>query len=98
MLIFDKNETKENNIAERVAFLIGKNYDTRKVIKKDIKNLYDIRSKIVHTGLINIPREDHIKLIAYTNAVIITLIKSSSRNGFIFHDELRKHFEKVKLS
>jgi hypothetical protein len=38
-------------LAERVAFLLGTNYENRIRLEKDAKTLYGVRSKIVHEGL-----------------------------------------------
>jgi hypothetical protein len=37
-------------LSERVAFLLGTDCDSRIKIAKDVKELYGIRSKIVHQG------------------------------------------------
>lgn len=50
--IFLKNtsESVEQNLAERMAFLIGKSLDDRKQIVKNVRNVYDLRSAFIHHG------------------------------------------------
>ena len=43
-------EAIQNNIAERCALFLTKDYDNRKRIKKFIKDKYTYRSDIVHRG------------------------------------------------
>jgi len=50
--IFLKNNTEsiQQNIGERVAFLIGKDAKERRAIVENIKEIYKIRSKFIHHG------------------------------------------------
>lgn len=54
IVLGDQNEASENGLGEtirnRCAYLIGKSIEDRQRIIEDIKNIYRVRSKIVHTG------------------------------------------------
>lgn len=51
LLLKDSNESISQNIGERIAFMIGNNVISRKIIIKNIKDIYSIRSKFIHHGL-----------------------------------------------
>ena len=98
LLIFDENEPITNNISERCALLLVKKYEDRKKIKNKIKDLYKLRSKIVHHGEVFIPKNDLVYLTDIVQAVIITLIKLKDKFNFRTKEDLREYFERVKLS
>lgn len=98
LLIFNENEPITNNIAERVAFLLGDKYEERKEIKKRMKDLYGVRSKIVHHGDVDITRYDLRDLTEVTQSVIINLILRKDELGIKSKEDLYEWFEKQKLS
>lgn len=53
-MIFDPSSSEKSDITARlkeaVAFRLGKTSDERKDFRKKIKKLYDVRSRVVHTG------------------------------------------------
>lgn len=50
ILLKNENEPIQSNIAERIAFSIGKTPDERKKIVQNVKATYALRSKFVHHG------------------------------------------------
>jgi hypothetical protein len=50
LLISDGESTTVESFSDRLALLLGKKLETRKLINKSAKLLYNIRSKIVHSG------------------------------------------------
>lgn len=50
MLLKDGNEPIQQNLGERVAFLIGQNSQERTDIVKNLREVYGIRSAFVHHG------------------------------------------------
>jgi len=48
LLIINKRESVQNNIAERTAFVLERGYKNRRSIKKFIKDMYGLRSEVVH--------------------------------------------------
>jgi hypothetical protein len=51
-LLIRGHESKGENLAKRVAFLMGKDYESRKSIYDRIGSFYKIRNNIVHEGLV----------------------------------------------
>lgn len=50
ILLKNENEPIQQNIAERIAFIVGNTVDDRKKIIKNFKEVYSIRSSFVHHG------------------------------------------------
>ena len=50
MFVLDQNEAPRQTIADRVAFLLGRDPEQRQRIAKATRDLYDRRSSIVHGG------------------------------------------------
>jgi hypothetical protein len=53
MLLKTDTEPIQQNIGQRLSFLVGNNLDERKKIIKTIKDIYSIRSKYIHHGIID---------------------------------------------
>jgi hypothetical protein len=66
-------------IGERVAFLLGKDFDSRREIEKEAKDLYTIRSKIVHKGEV-VTTENLKKMDKLVNQVIISFLQHKFTN------------------
>ena len=98
LLIFGEHEPITNNLAERVAFLLNNEYEKRKEIKKRMKDLYRVRSKIVHHGGVDITHYDLQYLTVVTQQVIITLILGKDELGIKNKEDLMEWFEKQKRS
>ena len=98
ILIFNDSEPITNNISERSALLLVKKYTDRKKIKKDVKELYKIRSKIVHHGEVFVSKYDLAYLTNIVQALIITLIKMKDKHSIKTHQDLYEYLEKIKLS
>ena len=79
-----KNETTElkRTVSERCAFLLYEEHDQRKEALKQLKKIYDLRSKVVHTGVL-IDERDFASLAGdYSRRVLMKLIKMSEQlNG-----------------
>ncbi|MBZ9570939.1 hypothetical protein KQY27_05210 [Methanobrevibacter sp. TMH8] len=97
ILIFDKNEPIVENISERVAFILGKDYETRVNIKKRIKDLYVIRSNITHKGDVYVSKYDMIDLLFIVQNVLIKLI-SNKKFNFKETADLKNYFDELKYS
>ncbi len=50
MLLKDGNEPIQQNLGERMAFLIGRNYQERMDVVRNVRDVYGIRSAFVHHG------------------------------------------------
>jgi len=93
LLIKDKNESIINCLSERTAFLFEKERDRRIDISRLMKDLYETRSKIVHSGLDEVPPKDMKQMHLITQQVLLTLINGenySHRSDFFkYLDELK---------
>jgi hypothetical protein len=79
-------------LATRVAHLIGRDLDGRKVVAKTISQLYDRRSKIVHTGQYGVPRSEAALIRHYTMTALGMLIVSPVFSQFTENAELETWF------
>jgi hypothetical protein len=94
--IFLKNTSEpiQQNLAERMAFLIGKSVDHRKQIIKNVKDVYGLRSAFIHHGVFIADFEVMEKFMLHAWYTIIQLIsvveKFKSKDDFISRLEERK--------
>ncbi|MDB5342475.1 MAG: hypothetical protein JWP89_852 [Schlesneria sp.] len=56
LLILDGEETTVERFADRLTYLLSAEVDERKAIHKAAKRLYDVRSKVVHSGFGSVER------------------------------------------
>ena len=97
ILVFDSNEPITENLSDRVALLLGNDYNSRIKIKRDIKSLYGLRSKHVHEANSFIGKDDLEKLINYTMNVLIKIINLMNKEGIDSPDKLREYFNRIKF-
>jgi hypothetical protein len=72
-LLLDKEEnSKSNSLAKRCAYILGNNSKERQDKKIRVKNLYDLRSRVVHEGFNFVKDED---IYEFQNLVIECLFK-----------------------
>jgi hypothetical protein len=50
ILLRDENESIQQNIGERMAFIIGNNLEARRAKIRHLKDAYGLRSKFIHHG------------------------------------------------
>jgi hypothetical protein len=98
LFIFNKSEPIRNNLAERVALLLGRDYLTRKQISDNMKKLYDLRSEIVHGGKITVDKKDLNLVFKLVQSSILVLIKSRGRLKIKNLNDFGNWFEKKKLT
>jgi len=93
IFIKDRTEPINKNLAERTAFLLESEPSRRIQLSKIIIDLYDLRSEIVHHGLIDVSPKDMKQLFLITQQVILNLI-----NNPIFEnrDEFFERLEEIK--
>lgn len=97
ILIFENHEPITLNISERVAMLLGVNYKERKNIKKILKDLYSVRSKIVHQGYSYVSKHDITALTNVVVRVIFGLLILSKKYKLKQKSDVTDYFEKLKL-
>jgi hypothetical protein len=96
LLLRDTNEAVQDNVATRVAFLIGKNVDERRSIIADFKVGYSLRSGFVHHGSLIDEAEKAEKFLAIAWHAIMVLLDSPIR--FKNRSELLRYLEDRKLA
>jgi len=98
LLIFDEGERLASNIAERVAFLLGRNYEQRAKIKRFLKRMYRLRSAHVHHGKSDITHPVLEKFTTYVQTAVLRLIINKDRIKLSTEEDLQNWFERKKLS
>lgn len=98
LLIIDKHESIQNNIAERSAYILRKGYTKRKDLKNFIKDMYDLRSDVVHRGFTYVSVGELSQFISYVREAIITIILKKDRLGLRTQQDFYEWFEKKKFS
>lgn len=98
ILIINKNEQITENLSERITFLLGEDYDSRLRIKKDIKNLYSIRSVNVHNGNSFVSKKDLDMLFKYTRLTLLKLINLFENVELKTGDDLKNYIDQLKYS
>jgi hypothetical protein len=94
----NKSEMTElrRSVSERGAVLLNDSFVDRKKAFKDLKEIYDLRSKVVHTGEL-IDNKDMASLAGrYARTVLLALIeKAKAFNGNF--EEFINHIDDIKL-
>ncbi|MBF4467875.1 MAG: hypothetical protein ISP01_00575 [Methanobrevibacter arboriphilus] len=96
ILIVKEGEPIRENLSERIAILLQDNYDERIKLKKKIKNLYDNRSKIIHSGDFFISKNEFYELLGINRNVLIKLVKLNNKYEFKNMIDLETYFNKIK--
>lgn len=76
-------------LADRVCFLLGTSYDERIEIHKEMRNLYNKRSKVVHAGK-SPTQKELIQLSLICRYAILALLNHNFENWKAFEDWLKK--------
>jgi hypothetical protein len=97
-LLIIRGEPVQNNIAERAAYILGTNYDSRRRVKKFIKDMYKLRSDVVHGRFTYISISELKYLISIARLAIIALVLKKDRFGLKTQRDFYEWFEKRKLS
>jgi len=96
-VLVKKNESITDKLAERTAFLLADKYEDRINYFKGLKELYEIRSQIVHNGDVFVSVNDMIDLSIVVQEVIFKLIKLGDEYDFKSVDDLYNYLEKLKF-
>ena len=97
-LILPKQDTELSyRLSQRAAWFLGNTPDERKDIKKLIKELYNIRSKIVHGGGYEVPEEKYHQAYQVAKISILKILTNQDISGLSSLDKLDDWFEKLTL-
>jgi hypothetical protein len=96
--IFLRNNSEpiQQNLGERIAFLIGDSMDKRKRITRVMRDIYGLRSRFVHHGVSINDYEKMREFMMYAWQAIISLIQIS--NSVQTMDDLLDELDDRKLS
>jgi len=73
-LLIQRKESKSHNLAERLSFLMRRNYNHRSTYYEYIRSLYNLRSKIVHEAKTDITKEDYDSIHTVVYNLLLLLI------------------------
>jgi hypothetical protein len=93
----DTKSELTHQLATRVAHLIGRHLDGRKLVAKTVSQLYDRRSKIVHTGQYGVPRSEAALIHLYCMSALGMLVVSPAFAQFTENAELEAWFAERML-
>jgi len=79
LLLKGEDRLKKQSLADRVAFILGKDKKTRKDMYELVDQMYSIRSEIVHEGKHDVSEEDTATLIALVRTLIFAMMPLSAR-------------------
>jgi len=86
-LLIDGRELKSHNLAERLSFLMERDYNQRKLYYKHIRSLYQLRNDIVHTAKSDITKKElkSLHIVVYNLLLLLINIhqKFESKKDFI---------------
>jgi hypothetical protein len=95
LLLRNDTEPVQQNVGERMAFLITDNPENRKAAVRNLKATYTLRSKFVHHGHTTIDELDTVKTFMINSwALFIRLAKDSHR--YKTKEQLIDHLEDTK--
>jgi len=79
LLLGKKDRLKKQSLADRVAFILGRDKKTREDMYELVDRMYSIRGDIVHEGKYDVSEEDTLTLIALVRTLIFAMIDISTR-------------------
>ena len=85
-------------IVEYCTFLLGKTYDERIVIDKQMRNYYNIRSKLAHGESSKASMQERKDVLLCARKLITAFITDSDINTFSDPDGLREYILKLKYT
>ncbi len=103
-IIFTYNEKTIINasilsqISEATALILGESVEERLKIETEVKNLYGLRSAIVHSGNKDINRSDHLKILDVSRSVLTKLLTSEKLMSIDSVENLYKLLKQIKYS
>jgi hypothetical protein len=87
-----------NQISESIALILGSSVDERLKTEKRVKDLYELRSTIVHSGNKDINQADYKTLLEIARSVIIRILTSDKLNSVDSVEALYNILKKFKYS
>ncbi|MCJ7635000.1 HEPN domain-containing protein, partial [Candidatus Bathyarchaeota archaeon] len=79
LLLGKKDKLKKQLLAERVAFILGKNKEQRKEMFELVDHMYTVRSDIIHEGKHDVSDKEALDLLFFVRILIFTMVGISKR-------------------
>lgn len=98
LVMLDDREQIVSNLGERTAFLVAKRLSDRVYVNHRIKELYRLRSRVIHHGRIEITYSELYWLSLIVQAAILRLITDRNRLGISNDDDFRNWLVTMKFS
>lgn len=95
LLVRDGNESLQDNVATRMAFLVGQDVPARKAIRKTVKEAYALRSKFIHHGNASVDLDAANPFLLIAWHTLLELVAATTR--FSHKDELIEALEERNL-
>ena len=93
----DDNRELGYRLSQRVAQLLSKDALERKELMEKTKKLYNVRSKIVHSGHYEVTEEEHNEIHSIAKSVIFKLLANRYVQGFSNSKELEDWLKELSL-
>jgi len=95
MLLKNSNEPIQQNVGERLAFVLGKNAEDRIVIVRTLRDIYAMRSKFVHHGKVIEENKELLRMFMnnawiFFMMMIGNLEKYNTKDDFLLELDLKK--------
>ena len=85
-------------LSQRVARLLGDSFDDRTKVAKEVREIYDTRSAIVHSGELEMTEEKQEKALWVVTQVILRMLADPVIQDLTSPDALHRYFEDLVLS
>ena len=91
------NHELRYRLSQRVAQLLGRNTPERKSLMEKTKKLYDIRSKIVHSGHYEVNEEQYGEIYNIAKSTILKLLANPRVKGFSRLEDFENWLNELSL-
>ena len=84
------------HLAARTARMLNDEADDTGELERKVKRLYDLRSRLVHDGSLDITEDDQAALWTITLSTVVCVLNSSDIDRIFRLNELHEYFNKLK--
>lgn len=98
-LLSDRNDSSEitEKLALRGAHLIARNIKSRQTVYKNLKRLYRIRSRVVHSGSVEVGESQLSEIRFYSRVALLTMLCSTQFAAMCTDDDITDWFRSKLL-
>jgi len=96
LLLGKKDRLKKQSLADRVAFILGRDKNTREEMYELVAKIYALRSEIVHEGKHDVSEKDVLTLMQLTRTLIFEMMGISARLNSL--EDIDKRIARIKFS